>query len=56
LAVTTGALFLVTAALMFIGAAGHIVSNPILEKGVLLSGITSLGATAAAGFLLLGQL
>lgn len=56
LAVTTGVLFLVTAALMFVGAAGHVARNPIIEKGVLLSGVTSLGATAAAGILLLGQL
>jgi hypothetical protein len=56
LAVTTGVLFLVTAVLMFVGAAGHIARNRILEMGVLLSGVTSLGATAAAGFLLVTQI
>lgn len=56
LATTTGWLFLVTAVLMFIGAAGHIARNKTLELGVLLSGVTSLGATTAAGWLLLAQL
>jgi hypothetical protein len=49
-------LFLVTALLMFVGAAGHVARNRILETGVMLSGVTSLGATAAAGFLLLSQI
>ncbi len=56
LAVATGVLFLVTALLMFVGAAGHVARNRILETGVMLSGVTSLGATAAAGFLLLSQI
>jgi hypothetical protein len=56
LAVTTGLLFLITAVLMFVGAAGHIARNRILEMGVLLSGVVSLGATAATGVLLLSQL
>jgi len=56
LAVTTGVLFLVTALLMFVGAAGHVARNRILETGVMISGVTSLGATAAAAFLLLSQI
>ncbi len=56
LAVTTGVLFLVTAVLMFVGAAGRVARNRILETGVMLSGVTSLGATAAVGFLLLSQI
>lgn len=55
-ATTTGVLFLVTALLMFVGIVGHVVRNRILEMGVMLSGVTSLGATTAAGFLLISQI
>lgn len=56
LAVTTGLLFLVTAALMFVGAAGHVARNRVLAMGVFLSGVTSLGAVIATAFLLISQL
>lgn len=56
LALTTGALFLVTAALMFVGATGYVARHRVLERGVLLSGVTSLGATLATGVLLISQL
>lgn len=55
LATTTGSLFLVTAALMFTGAAGHVARSRILATGVLLSGVTSLGATVATAVLLMTQ-
>lgn len=56
LAVTTGVLFLVTAGLMFAGGAGYIARNRVLTTGVMLSGVTSLGATVSAAWLLLSQL
>lgn len=56
LSVTTGVLFLVTAALMFVGVAGHIARNRVLNTGVFLSGVTSLGATITTALLLLSQL
>ncbi len=52
LAVTTGVLFLVTAVLMFLGAAGYIARNRVLTTGVFLSGVTSLGATITTALLL----
>jgi len=54
-AATTGILFLVTAALMFIGVAGHIARSRILTMGVFLSGVASLGATIATALLLISQ-
>ncbi len=56
LAVTTGILFVVTAALMFVGVAGYIARNRALTMGVFLSGVVSLGATIATALLLLSQL
>ena len=55
LAVTTGILSMVTAALMFLGVAGHIARNRVLNMGVFLSGVTSLGATIATALLLISQ-
>lgn len=55
LAVATGILFLVTAALMFLGAAGHITRHRLLTAGVFLSGVTSLGATIASALLLISE-
>ena len=54
-ATTTGILYLVTALLMFLGAAGYVARSKILELGVVLSGVASLGAVVAAGLLLLAQ-
>jgi hypothetical protein len=54
-AVTTGVLFLVTAALMFLGVIGHIARNRVLNLGIFLSGVTSLGATIATALLLISQ-
>lgn len=56
LAVTTGILFVVTAGLMVIGAAGHVARHRLLSRGVVLSGVVSLGATISAALLLAGQL
>ena len=56
LAVTTGVLFLVTAVLMFLGAAGYVARNRVLTTGVFLSGVTSLGATVTTALLLITQL
>ena len=56
LALTTAVLFIVTAVLMFVGAAGYIARNRVLNTGVFLSGVTSLGATVATAFLLFAQL
>lgn len=55
LAVTTGVLFLVTAVLMFVGVAGYIARNRVLNMGVFLSGVTSLGATITTAFLLISH-
>ncbi len=55
LAVTTGILLLVTAALMFVGVAGHIARNRVLSLGVVLSGVVSLGATISTALLLISQ-
>ncbi len=52
LAVTTAVLFLVTAVLMFLGAAGYVARNRVLTTGVVLSGVTSLGATITTALLL----
>ena len=53
-AVTTGALLLVTAGLMLLGAVGVVIRNRVLELGVLLSGVVSLAATISASVLLFG--
>lgn len=52
---TTGVLFLLTAGLMFVGAAGHVARNRLLEMGVMFSGVVSLGAIIATGLLLVSQ-
>lgn len=54
-AVTTGTLFLVTAALMLLGVAGYILRNRVLNMGVLLSGVTSSFATVATALLLISH-
>ncbi len=53
-AMTAAVLFLLTAALALIGAAGYVVRNAVLTAGVMASGVTSLGATIATGVLLFG--
>jgi hypothetical protein len=56
LAVTTGVLFLVTAVLMFLGAAGYIARNRVFTTGVFLSGVTSLGATVTTALVLISHI
>ena len=56
LAVTTGVLFLVTAVLMFLGAAGYVARNRVLTTGVFLSGVTSFGATITTALLLISHI
>jgi hypothetical protein len=55
-ATAAGVLFLVTAALAVAGAAGRAAGSRLLEAGVLLSGVASLGATVAASVVLFGSL
>lgn len=52
---TTGLLFLVSAGLMVLGAAGYVARNRLLSRGVLASGVTSLGATLGVGLLLVSH-
>ncbi len=53
-ATLTGTAMLITAALTWLGATGHVLRHDVLEKGVMASGITSVVATGLIAVVLLG--